>query len=186
LDQEWDEEKLIREAQKDPLKFEPLFELYFDRLFAFFLTRTYDRPTAEDLTSRTFIKTFQALPRYKIKGSFAAWIFTIARNTLNSYFRSAEYRLNKNLDEGRIGELDIHNTARQPFRDIENKIDLDRAIKRLTYKDQEILSLRYAAELSYENIGMILRKKPGAVKMAIHRALQRVKEMMESENENKN
>jgi RNA polymerase sigma-70 factor (ECF subfamily) len=186
LTREWNEEELIKQAQEDLSKFEPIFDRYFDRVFAFVFSRTNNRQIAEDLTSQIFLKIVQALPRYKNKGSFAAWIFTIARNTLNSHFRSADYRFNDNLDESRISEFEYQNAPRQQFADIENKIDLDRAIKRLTYKDQEILSLRYAAELSYEDIGMILRKKPGAVKMAIHRILRKVKEKMESENENKN
>lgn len=183
MNKEHNEENLIREDQKDTQNFELLFELYFDRIFAFFLSRTHDRPTAEDLTSQTFIKTLQALPRYKNKGSFAAWIFTIARNTLNSHFRLAEYRLNRNLDESGIGEFKDQNSSRKSFTEIENKIDLDRAIKHLRENDQELLSLRYAAELSYEDIGMILRKKPGAVKIAIHRTFRKVKDMLEGENE---
>ena len=183
MSQEWDEEELIREAQKDSRNFGPLFELYFDRIFRFFFSRTYDRPSAEDLTSQTFFKIIQTLPLYKSKGSFVAWIFTIARNTLNSHYRLAENRLNHNLDEGNINIFDDQIAPREQFTDIENKIDLNRAIRRLSQKDQEILSLRYAAELSYEDIGVILRKKPGAVKMAIHRTLKKVKEMMESDHE---
>ena len=183
MSKDWDEEKLIREAQKNSHKFEPLFELYFERIFRFFFSRTYDRPTAEDLTSQTFLKIIQALPHYKSKGSFAAWIFTIARNTLNSHYRLAENRLNHNLDEDNISKFNDQKTPQRQFTDLENKIDLNRALRRLSHKDQEILSLRYAAELSYEDIAVILRKKPGAVKMAIHRTLKKVQELMESDHE---
>jgi RNA polymerase sigma-70 factor (ECF subfamily) len=181
LDKNWDEDNLIGELEKDPLKFELLFEHYFDRIFSFFFSRTYDRPTAEDLTSRTFIKILQALPQYQPKGSLAAWVFTIARNTLNSYFRSADYRFNETLDDQELLGLSTENNSRQPFIDLDNRIDLARIIKGLKYKDRELLSLRYAAELSYEEIAIILRKRPGAVKMSVHRLLRKVKERMERE-----
>lgn len=176
---EYNEEEAIIQAQKDLSNFEPIFERYFERIFAFVFSRTNDRQTAEDLTSHIFIKVLQALPRYKTKGSFAAWIFTITRNTLNSHFRSAAYRLNENLDERRMSEFQYQTFPHPQFTNLENRIDLERVIPQLPKKDQELLSLRYAAGLSYEDIGKIYRKKPGAVKMSIHRILRKVKEKME-------
>jgi RNA polymerase sigma-70 factor (ECF subfamily) len=179
LTDEWDEKKAIIQAQKDLIHFGPIFEHYFEKVFAFVFSRTNNRSIAEDLTSQIFIKILQAIPRYRHKGSFAAWVFTIARNTLNSFFRSAAYRLNENLDDRQMSEYHKQTSPHQNYKAIENTIDLEKAIQGLTDNDRELLSLRYAAELSYKDIGKIVKKKQGAVKMAIHRILCKVRERME-------
>jgi len=154
-------------------------------VYAFVYARTFDRQTAEDLTSQIFIKILQALPHYQNKAPFAAWVFTIARNTLNSHFRSADHRLIQNLENQFLYETKFNYSPRQHARDVETGIDLQRVLNELPDKDRELLSLRYAADLSYKEIGRIRGKRPEAVKMALHRLLRKVKERMEKTNESK-
>ena len=49
-----DERLLIEEAQRDASRFGALYERYFDRVYAFIVSRVHDRDVAEDLTSQTF------------------------------------------------------------------------------------------------------------------------------------
>ena len=179
LIEEWNEEKLIEQAQEDLSKFEPIFERYFDRVFAFVFSRTNNRQIAEDLTSQIFLKILQALPRYTNKGSFAAWVFKIARNTLITYYRSPLHRATTNLDELSAVALYQQSHPQKKIADIDRFIDLERVLKGLPAKDLELLSLRFAAGLSFEEIGEIKGKNPGAIKMAIHRILHRIRKRME-------
>ena len=57
-----EERLLIEAAQRDPEKFDALYELHFDRVYGFIAVRARDRATAEDLTRRCFIKRWQTCP----------------------------------------------------------------------------------------------------------------------------
>jgi len=73
------ERRLIEASQKQPRRFAQLYERYFDRVYAFALTRTGDRTAAEDVTAETFRRAFENLPRFQWRGvPFSAWLFRIA------------------------------------------------------------------------------------------------------------
>src|SRR6266481_1300645 len=73
-----DERMLVEAAQSDPAKFDALYDLNFERVYAFLASRVRDRATAEDLTSEVFHKALANLPRYEWRGvPFAAWLLRI-------------------------------------------------------------------------------------------------------------
>jgi DNA-directed RNA polymerase specialized sigma24 family protein len=47
------ERRLIEASQRDRNRFGQLYERYFDRVYAFAITRTRDRAAAEDVTAET-------------------------------------------------------------------------------------------------------------------------------------
>src|SRR5882762_12028144 len=80
-----DERALVEAAQRDPAEFEVLYELHFERVYAFVASRVRDRATAEDVTSEVFHKGLSNLPSYEWRGvPFAAWLLRIAANAIVS------------------------------------------------------------------------------------------------------
>src|SRR5260370_39383620 len=63
-----DERGLVEEAQSDPEKFDVLYELHFERVYAFVASRVRERSTAEDVTSEVFHKALASLPSYEWRG----------------------------------------------------------------------------------------------------------------------
>ena len=55
------EERLVEAAQRDPARFADLYEIHFERIYAFIARRVRDRDTAEDLTSEVFHKALANL-----------------------------------------------------------------------------------------------------------------------------
>jgi len=77
-------------AQSDPAKFEALYDLNFERVYASLPSRVRDRAAAEDLTSEVFHKALANLPRYEWRGvPFAAWLLRIAANAVADEFKRA-------------------------------------------------------------------------------------------------
>jgi RNA polymerase sigma-70 factor (ECF subfamily) len=174
-----EEDELVDLSQENATRFEPLFEHYFDRVFQYVFSRTNNRQIAEDLTGQIFLKILEALPRYLSRRPLAAWVFTIARNTLFSHYRFTLRHPTQSLEEaGVIASNPIPGLGGNS-NDIDRYIDLEKAINHLPERDRELLRLKYAAGLSLEEIGDLLGKSPEAVKMAIHRLLRKLEDGME-------
>lgn len=79
--------QLIERAKQDPRAFAPLYETYADMVWRFAMSRLRHPERASDVTSQTFVKAIQSLPRFqpKLQGegtSFPAWLMMITRNTI--------------------------------------------------------------------------------------------------------
>ena len=74
--------ELVRQAVKDRAAFATLYRRYLTPVYRYFYVRTGDRQQAEDLTAQTFISAMEGLPRYRERGTFAGWLFTIAARRL--------------------------------------------------------------------------------------------------------
>src|SRR5579864_6382049 len=83
LSDEPDERLLIEAAQRDPARFADLYEIFFDRVYAYIARRVNDRADAEDLTSAVFHDALANLRRFEWRGApFAAWLYRIAANAI--------------------------------------------------------------------------------------------------------
>jgi RNA polymerase sigma-70 factor, ECF subfamily len=171
-----DDHALAAAAQADPRQFRALYERYAGRVFGYIFVRVHDRPTAEDLTAQVFLKALENIDRYQPSGSFAGWIFTIASNITRSYFRKAasQFPLDESLD-AMIDDIDLP-------QQIERHEELSRLaalVAKLDEDRRELLRLRYASELTFAEIGEVVGKTEGAVKMALHRLLHDLQAKME-------
>src|SRR5258707_1186050 len=86
-----DERLLVEAAQADLSKFDVLYELHFERVYFFIVSRVHDRTTAEDLTSEVFHKALANLPNYQWRGiPFSAWLYRIASNAIVDHFKRSD------------------------------------------------------------------------------------------------
>ena len=83
---------LIEQAKSDPDAFGELYERYYNRILNYIYRRMPDVKIAEELTSNTFYNVLRALPKYRQKRSFHAWIYRIATNEVKMYLRSTKNR----------------------------------------------------------------------------------------------
>jgi RNA polymerase sigma-70 factor (ECF subfamily) len=87
---EADERLLIEAAKKDRTHFADLYELHFERVYAFIGRRVHDRATVQDLTSEVFRRALENLDRFEWRGApFAAWLFRIASNAISNHWQRA-------------------------------------------------------------------------------------------------
>ncbi len=170
-----DDASLIAAAQRDPLLFEPIYTRWAAPIYRYFSFRTANQADAEDLTSQLFLTALQALPRYQHQGHFAAWLFTIARNLSHEFHRKTSREIP--LEHARAIEApsDPPGEAAQA-----NEI---RALRKLIYglpeEDQELIRLRYVAELSFADMALVLGKREDAVKKSLYRLQARLQSLLE-------
>ena len=173
-----DEAALVRAAQTDSEVFAQLYDRYVQRLYHYCYHRTNNVHEAEDLTAQTFLAALEALPNYRRDGYFAAWLFTIARNKAVDYYR-------------RTPDVPLDESMAPPFQsDLAGEAEtsqqkgiLLRAIRSLKEDEQELIRLRYVAELSFAEIAKALHKSEGATKKMLYRLLAHLKSQMEAGHE---
>ncbi len=83
------ERELIMRAQQDPVAFQKLYRQYFPRVYAYVGYHAGRTQDTEDLVAETFLKVVEYWKKFQWRGegSFAAWIFRIARNTVHDFHR---------------------------------------------------------------------------------------------------
>lgn len=166
-----DEAALVAAARRDPAAFGEIYRRYVTRLYRYLFSQVGDGHEAEDLTAVVFSAAWESLPRYREQGNFAAWLFRIARNKVKDYFRRRRPTLS--LEE--VQPL-LH-TEWDFLASLEQDDMLQRLaalLEDLNPEQRELLRLRFAADLSYAQIGDLLGRSEAAVKMSVHRLLQRL------------
>ena len=166
---------LAEEAKNDPAAFGRLYEHYVQPVYRYLYSRIGSIHEAEDLTSQTFIAAYEALPRYRERGHFEAWLFRIAQNKLMDSFRRSkpEVDLDRADSPFHSGEL-LGGLIRD-----EELSRLKSLIQSLNVHEQDLIHLRYVAELPFSEIAEILGKREDAVKKSIYRLLARLRAQME-------
>lgn len=174
LDPSSSETAVVGAAKTDAGAFAILYDRYVQRLYHYCYHRTNNAHDAEDLTSQTFLAALEALPHYRQDGHFAAWLFTIARNKIVDHYRRAP---NSRFDES--SALPSHSDPAGDAEFSQQRGILLRALSLLADDEQELIRLRYVAELPFAEIARALHKSEGAAKKMLYRLLARLRSQME-------
>ena len=167
--------ELIAAAQQDPAAFGKLYDRFLQPVYRYLYSRLGNAHEAEDVTSLTFIAAYEALPKYREQGQFAAWLFRIARSKMNDHFRRNRYEVDLEAVERTTAGED----ALGAFIQDEELQQLRSVIKELNPEEQDLIRLRYVADLSFVEMADLLGKREDAVKKSMYRLLARLKSQME-------
>jgi RNA polymerase sigma-70 factor (ECF subfamily) len=134
---------------------------------------------AEDVTQDAMLTALTSLHRYSPRSgtSFAAWLSTIALNTMRRRFRRRRPELTASgeLPDVPAADADVGDDIDRARR----KAALLRALAELTPREREIVSLRYGAELDAAEIALRLKLEPANVRKILERARARLGERIE-------
>ena len=183
-----DVKEVVERAQnKDRDAFGSLFDLYYDKVLNYVFRRVLNTEYAKDITSNTFLKALKNLDQFEWRNgpfSFSGWIFKIATNEVNQYFRK-QNRYKLTIDDPDFKELGDNNKIAE---EIEKKIDndkhlliLNKAIKQLKPIYQDILHLKYFEEMSYEEISQVLQKNESTIRVYSKRAKEELRIILEKD-----
>ena len=174
-----EERALVEAAQQDPSRFAELYELHFERVYAFIARRVRDRSAAEELTSHVFHQALANLGKFKWRGApFAAWLFRIARNSIVD-------RAQRLLREGGAASTPSPDSSASPEPGLEQVEILARVytlVKQLPAEQRDVIRLRFAEEKSIREIAQKLSRSEGAIKQLQFRALQNLRARMSEKN----
>ncbi|MFI7127663.1 sigma-70 family RNA polymerase sigma factor [Nonomuraea sp. NPDC050153] len=135
---------------------------------------------ADDVAQEVCIAVLSALPRYRDMGRpFASFVFGIASHKVADALRSSVRSAvpTQDLPDG-------PDDGPGPEETVVRYIEVEHArrlLARLPENQRELLLLRVVSGLSAEETGNVLGMSPGAVRVAQHRALARLRQMAELE-----
>jgi RNA polymerase sigma-70 factor (ECF subfamily) len=169
LGSECSDADLVKAALSDASSFLGLYERYFPKVQRYVRIRVAAREACEDITSEIFMAALAGLPGFRGSGSFAAWLFRIAQNAVRSHHRGDR---TVRLDEQTLAAIPGEDP--EPPEEVlrrERLLGLRALLSRLEPEQQNLLALRYGAELESHEIGEVLGKSAVAVRVALHRTV---------------
>lgn len=124
-------------------------------------------PDPEDVLSEVFLQVARSLPRFRgSDDEVRPWVFTIARHRAIDDHR-------RRLRRPTRADAAVPDVADQPAPEPPDP-DLLHALDRLTPDQREVITLRFVADLSLDDVAAITGRTPGAVKSMQHRALEQL------------
>lgn len=139
-------------------------EEHYEKIYVFCYFKVRNREAAEDITQETFLKYFETT-QYLEKGKKLAFLYTVARNCCNDYFRKAKQTVNidnlPELSEEIADSLEAVTVVRE-------------AVSKLNSEEQEIVLLRFGNELGIGEIAEYI----GISRFAVYRKLNIIKKQL--------
>jgi RNA polymerase sigma-70 factor (ECF subfamily) len=174
-----DGQLLQRAREYDAQALAEIYDRYAAPVYRYLCRYVGDAACAEDLTSEVFVRLLQVIntsraPRDKLQG----WLYRVAHNLAMDWFRQQSKGLTVTLDE----ELAVTGgSASSTVEKWETEERLRTAIRQLTLDQQQVVLLRFGEGLTVAQVGQLLGKSDGAVKILQHRAVKRLRKLLQSE-----
>lgn len=165
--------QLVKAAQKDPQRFAPLYDKYYEQIFRYIYQRMDDKDLAFDVASQVFLKALNSIERYEYRGvPFSSWLYRIAKSEVYQSFREKKAKRTVNVEtiqlEGFIEDWEEDTTE-------ENRKILLNVIGSLKEEEVQLIEMRYFEKRSYREIGEILELTENNAKVKTHRVINKMK-----------
>lgn len=172
------------------MEFDDVLREYSTSVYSFCARLIGNEEDARDLAQEIFIKIWKNIEKYDEKRSLKAWVFTIARNTCYDWLRKKKSLLFSQMNSALMDGGDSVNfedtiSDDTPLQDElfiqkENVGTVEKALSILPQDQLEVVVLHYSDNLSFEEIAQVLNKSINTVKSQNRRALEKMKNYLES------
>ncbi len=170
------EDEVVERARTDADAFGELYDHYFGQIYRFAYSRLHDQDAAEEVTQEVFMKALRAMPRYRPSGHpFSAWLYQITSNAIADHYR--QHRATSSLDAA----VEVADPARPVAERVVQSAEAQRvwaAIDSLPEQQRTAMTLKLGEDLKLAQIGAIMGKSEGAVKLLIHRGMIGVRQRL--------
>ena len=179
---------MLEKIKANPKVFSVLFDLYYKKIFGYIFRRVIDYDVSRDIAAETFLKAFLKIHSFKWKGiSISSWLFRIATNEVNQYFRKLKYApesLNQLIEDYRFDFANAQ-TWEEEKQALEKELNdhtefqmVQQHLKQFDIKYQEVISLRYFENKNIKEIAEITEKNEGTIKSLLSRGMEKLRKLM--------
>lgn len=165
----------LRMKNGDPRAAAELYDELAGKIFGFCFIRVGTRETAEDLTQEIFLKLLDKIESFEEqKGSFVAWLWRLARNTVIDHYRTKTAPTFSDIGDEAAEEASVS----EPHAHLDDKMEYERLkslLSSFSEDEKNIFELRFVSELSYGEISEMLGKSEVALRVMATRLKQKIK-----------
>ena len=174
--------ELATRATTDEEAFEELYEYFFPRVYNFIFARLKNVADADDVTSITFMKMNENLDSYDpTKAAFSTWLFRIANNALIDHTRRHDKKNETEWDDLLDPAAPDREEPEAVIMTGETNRELLAALDKLNERERRIVELKFWGDLDTRAIAEIISMTEGNVRVTLHRALAKMKNILGDE-----
>lgn len=159
--------------------FEQLYKENYSIVYGFLFSLCKNPQLSEELTAETFYKALKNYKKFKGKSKISTWLCSIARNEYYKYYNK-NHRI-KSLEE--TEDIPDSDTIEEMVQDKTTALKIHELLHKMDDPYKEVFILRVFAELSYREIGVIMKKTESWARVTYYRAKVKLLEQMEDRNE---
>lgn len=173
-----DQEKIIARARRgDADAFEQLVVSYRDQVFRLALRMCGSEADADEVAQEAFLSAWKALPNFRGESQFSTWLYQLTTHAAIDLMRREKRQIAAD-DITEVSAADPAPSPQQQAEQSEQREIVRDAILQLAPEQREVVVLRFMEELSYEEIGAVLKLPSGTVKSRLNRAKAQLKEIL--------
>lgn len=166
----------VNAAKLDPAQFQPLYDKYYKPIFVFIFRRTGNEDLTSDLASQVFLRALINIKKYEHRGlPFSAWLFRIAFNEVNMFFRKTNAQRVVSIDTTKINSIAAE-------AELESTSETDKllmtCIAELPADAIQVIELRYFESRSFNEVARLLGISESNAKVKVYRILDKLKQII--------
>ncbi len=152
--------------------FSSIYKNYYQKVYAFVISKVKSIVTAQDITQECFIKAHQYFSTIKQLSSLKSWLFSIANNLCLNYFK----KVKQEQKSVKSGNIELRLNLKESSEDLKEFFFaiLDKYLPKIKLEDQQLLINKYIEQKSYEELSAQLKLSHSALKMRIKRAKEQI------------
>ena len=169
---------LVQLSQMDETnkKFGKIYDRYVEKIYRYVFLRVNSREAAEDLTSETFLRGFEA---YKTAGKSIenpqAFLYKIARNLVVDHYRSKGKAHLVSIEDSNLQFADTKTDLEKDAMIASDLEQVRKAMTGLSEDYQNAIIWRYLEDLPVKEVAHLLDRSEEATRVLIHRAMNELK-----------
>jgi RNA polymerase sigma-70 factor, ECF subfamily len=184
--EELSDNELVEIIRKnDQERYSEIVDRYQTKLFVYIYRLIGNKEEAEDLLQDVFVKAYRNLNSYDTSRKFSSWIYRIAHNEAVNFIKRKSLKRFISFDaitstKDKLDSSSEEEGADKAWLRKEVSKEVSDAMKKLPFKYNQVLTLRYYSDQSYEEIAEILGRPVNTVGTLINRAKKKLSEELKN------
>jgi len=163
---------------RDMEAFEEIYHLHHKRVYSICFRMVRNASDAEDLTQQVFIQLFRKLDTFRGESSFTTWLHRMTVNQVLMHFRRRVVKTEKTTEDGETPIRVVSGTENPSRMALIDRIALNQAIGQLPPGYRMVFILHDLEGFDHYEIGKMLGCAVGTSKSQLHKARQRLRQLL--------
>ena len=150
-----------------------LYKEYFQVVFKYLFCLTHEADLSEELAQETFYQALKTYDNFRGDCKISTWLCQIAKHIWLKEFEKRKRYTSDTIDKNSDNLIAKENVEYEVLAS-ESKIELYQRLQSLDETTREVMYLRFTGDLSFREIGDILKKNETWARVTFYRGKQKL------------